>query len=711
MSTVKISHLSSTSARTCVYKLRCLSPFEEFSSMQIYACRPATAAGDSSAASSSHAPPEGPPSPGTLAAVAAMRSWAEGADSVPLPDTPTRGQWELAQYGNQHHLVREVHAGAYGRFHKAIAPLKTTFSMEDFQLPRLIVIGSQHVGKSSLLESITKCPIFPRATHVQQRGSSETTTRAPVCLHMEHVADSRDMLISVKFEPKDGVHVDETLQNESEIVEVVQRIMDSIDDETILSDEVVVTIRSPAMTTIEFVDVPGIVESSVTKKRATEKLVQRYLADPRNLILSVEQADFASLGSSPAVGRVNIAGRANQAILVLTKADLVDTTKLQQLWERVSRQTAGSLVYRDFFGCIAVISSSHHAQVALLDAAPHEVENKTFERVVFSRNPRMPQLMHLLPSRLKLNLTIPNLIIQVEGMYRRYIIDHWQEDAQALLKPKVAAAKSALDGLGLPVDKLTVPDVVHAIWYHLDWPKMVQQLYDESANHDWIIHTAPDTADTSQTLRELAATLPDHPHQTMEHMQQLKQAATTAFSGIERWLEQADYLRIIEANIMQVFEGHRGEDRYYRLQRFHSLKQEIIQQGLRRMVDTQQIKLDLLASLKRIADMLRLNLRPGSGCLHDMEQAARAAIVQEVFLPLQDKKIFIAAVPADFDLEESPADQQRRKEAMTNLSNLAHALNVIDNIHLQVDQILVNPATTGGAGEVSAFELDGLSRP
>ena len=621
--------------------------------------------------------------------------WLRSQNPTPFVESAAAGQWELEHYSNQHHLVKELHAGAYGRFHNAITPLGAIIPMEDFQLPRLIVIGNQHRGKSSLLESITKCPIFPRGT-----GSFDTTTRAPVCLHMEHVKDNQDKQITVSFQPAHGRPVNQTLQQESEIIGVVQRIMDSIDKDTILDDEVVVTIRSPAMTTIEFVDLPGMVEDPPEKRRMTEALVQRYLEDHRNLFLCVEEASCSSLDSTQAVGRVRAAGRAGQTIMVLTKADLVDAEVMpHRLWRRILGSSR-ERIHQDFAGCVAVINSDHCSEVSLLDAPPHEVENKTFERKVFAKNPQMPQLMHLVEANLRVNLTIPNLIAQVEGMYRKHIIEYWQEAAQALLEPKVESARAELNQLGCPVEDLSVPDVLRQVSWQLNWPSMVHQLCCESNSRaNWSIYTQQDNP---QTLRELAQGLQDHSHQTMEHMQQLQQTVDAAMSGIEHWLDKASYLKILMKGIQialsssyEFSDAQLLDERSrnnYRLSRFHSLRETLVHQGLQRAVNTQQIKADLMADLKPIATMLRLQVMPLRTGLLDMQKAAHTAIVQAVFMPLRYLDMFVACAPNDFQLEESPADQQLRREAMTSLSNLQHALDVISAIHVQVDTAAAGPS-------------------
>ena len=304
----------------------------------------------------------------------------EDVDNDPRPEwmrTPTAqhnqtpaalGIWDLNHWPESQHLVTELHAGAYGRFHKAVAPLESILDLATFQLPRLIVVGSQHRGKSSLLESITKCPIFPRG-----KASFDTTTRAPICLRMEHVKDSKDTKIQISFTPRKGHKVQRQLNSQDEIVGMVQMIMDTIDRDTVEDEEVKVLIRSPAMTTIEFVDLPGIVADPPTKKERTEGLVRSYLADPKNLVLCVEEATCANLDATQAVGLVNAAGRAAQTIMVLTKADLVDPSVIRErLWPRVMRRSK-EVIDKAFAGCVVVINRNHHDPRSLLEAAEHEV--------------------------------------------------------------------------------------------------------------------------------------------------------------------------------------------------------------------------------------------------------------------------------------------------------------------------------------------------
>jgi ABC-type phosphate/phosphonate transport system ATPase subunit len=51
---------------------------------------------------------------------------------------------------------------AFGDFSRALAGVDLPLS-EGFSLPRVVVIGCEKSGKSTLLEALTKCSIFPRA--------------------------------------------------------------------------------------------------------------------------------------------------------------------------------------------------------------------------------------------------------------------------------------------------------------------------------------------------------------------------------------------------------------------------------------------------------------------------------------------------------------------------------------------------------------------
>ena len=71
-------------------------------------------------------------------------------------------------------IVEKLNNSFFGYFTKIIKEYDIKTSnvnslMSELQLPKVIVIGAESSGKSSLLENITKCPIFPRNVNICTR--------------------------------------------------------------------------------------------------------------------------------------------------------------------------------------------------------------------------------------------------------------------------------------------------------------------------------------------------------------------------------------------------------------------------------------------------------------------------------------------------------------------------------------------------------------
>lgn len=73
-----------------------------------------------------------------------------------------------------YNIQTALNHGAYNRFHNAVWKVfgRASPPTADFKLPEVVVVGSESSGKSSLLENITKCEIFPR--------DRSQCTRAPI---------------------------------------------------------------------------------------------------------------------------------------------------------------------------------------------------------------------------------------------------------------------------------------------------------------------------------------------------------------------------------------------------------------------------------------------------------------------------------------------------------------------------------------------------
>ena len=124
-------------------------------------------------------------------------------------------------------IVEQLQRSSFGKFRNALQGLQSEVPLVQFKLPRVVVIGAKDAGKSSLLENITKCPVFPRNTGL--------CTKMPVRLQLTHVATEAECTVKIRWRD-----VSKTLPSRDDILAEVQGIMDKVD--MIQADELTVQI-------------------------------------------------------------------------------------------------------------------------------------------------------------------------------------------------------------------------------------------------------------------------------------------------------------------------------------------------------------------------------------------------------------------------------------------------------------------------------------
>jgi len=206
----------------------------------------------------------------------------------------------------------------------------------DLDLPRIIFVGKQSAGKSSLVEALTGVRL-PRSHRTCTRCPIEVTTR-------RSTSSSWVCEISMRMTQSGGigptiVHEFKTLVDENEdiakaIAEAQTNLLSlsspSDDSMKLFSSDVVsVQISGPDLDDLALIDLPGLIQSQENKENevyitAVENLVRSYMEQPNTCIVACISSDedienqkiFSMARKSDPEG--------NRTIGVLTKPDKVE---------------------------------------------------------------------------------------------------------------------------------------------------------------------------------------------------------------------------------------------------------------------------------------------------------------------------------------------------------------------------------------------------
>lgn len=340
-------------------------------------------------------------------------------------------------HNNGFGLLPKMVNSMFGRFLDTFKKLFSKEQRDQYRLPSTIVVGAEKTGKSSLLENITKCSIFPKI-------ENKICTKCPIRLRILY---DEKQSYSIKLPSKDTI----VIKNSSDIYNYVDAYMKEIKEGTIDDKEIIIEISGPDMPCFEFVDLPGIVAVGPIAK-ATENLVRKYINDKNNIILCVIPATYQRINTYSPLAIIKELDALGNTIVALTMTDKVQEDYIDlQITDRLLK-ISDEFEDAKIDNVIAVINHSQRKNRSLIEN--NKYEEDWFNQYVLLNKEILDKYSKKDMEKIKTLVSSSNIILNLDILYNKYMQTNWKPKVLTTIDSELKELNNQYTLLGVPISEM-----------------------------------------------------------------------------------------------------------------------------------------------------------------------------------------------------------------------------------------------------------------
>lgn len=316
--------------------------------------------------------------------------------------------------------------------------------------PHIIVLGAENSGKSTLLKRLCLMPLFPT--------SSKACTRMAVRLSIRRAAVQLEPTLEVWDVANDqrvgDIRTIPLSTGESAVTAEMDKILLELFGAVAgvsLTHELRISLVSPHLPPMNFIDLPGLVESPPLAKQQTRALADKHIAKHigGSLLLVVLPADV-NPNTSPVVAMVKDRKLEHCAVGVFTKCDLLGHNDDLEDFERLHHLLSGKAedgvvegsVQLEPYGYVA--TSNRRARATKVEGADSVLLRQARDEVRFFHEHGFEKEIQ------EGRATTRGLMNQINAMYLGYLRLSWMPQTVSRLLAELHACHGREVDLGLP---------------------------------------------------------------------------------------------------------------------------------------------------------------------------------------------------------------------------------------------------------------------